>query len=47
MVDIITELARDGELLNADDLALMSGTIERHRIHFTKWKEVLKARVER
>ena len=42
MVNVVIELARDGslsELLYADDLVLMSETIEGLRNKFLKWKE--------
>ena len=35
VVDIVTEFAREGELLYADDIVMMSVSIERLR----KWKE--------
>ena len=43
VVDVVTEFAREGELselLYADDLFLMSETIEGLRNKFLKWKEV-------
>ena len=42
VVDVVTEFARDGalsELLYADELVLMSETIEGLRNKFSKWKE--------
>ena len=42
VVDVVTELAREGvlsELLYADDLVLMSETIDGLRTMFMKWKE--------
>ena len=42
MADVATEFAREGalsELLYADDLVLMSETIEGLRDKFLKWKE--------
>ena len=42
MEDVVTELTREGvlsELLYADDLVLMSETIERLRNSFLRWKE--------
>ena len=42
VVDVVTELAREGvlsKLLYADDLVLMSETIEELRNKFLKWKE--------
>ena len=47
MVDGITEFAREGalsELLYADDLVLMSGTIEGLRNKFMKWKEAFESK---
>ena len=44
VVDVVTEFARDGvlsELLYADDLVLMSETIEGLRNKFLRWKEAL------
>ena len=46
VVDVVTELARDGalsELLYADNLVLMSDTIEELRNKFLKWMEALRA----
>ena len=43
VVDVVTEFARVGalsELLYADDLVLMSETMEGHRNNFIKWKEL-------
>ena len=43
VVDVVTEFARESgisELLYADDLFLMSKTIEGHRNNILKWKEV-------
>ena len=42
VVDVVTEFAREGalgELLCADNLVLMSETIEGLRNKFLKWKE--------
>ena len=42
VVNVVTEFAREGalsELLYADDLVLMSVTIQGHRDEFLKWKE--------
>ena len=42
VVDVVTELAREGvfgELLYADDLVLMSETIDGLRNKFLRWKE--------
>ena len=42
MVDVVTELASEGvlcELLYADDLVLMSETIEGLRGRFLKWED--------
>ena len=42
VVDVVTEFSREGalsELLYADDLVLMSETIEGLRNKFLKWKE--------
>ena len=42
MIDVVTEFARDGalsELLHADDLVLMSETIEGLWNKFLGWKE--------
>ena len=47
MVDVITESAREGlmkEVLYADDLVLMSETIEKLREKFRKWKEAFKSK---
>ena len=47
MVDVVTELARKGvlqELLCADDLAVMSETIEGLRNKFIKRKEVFESK---
>ena len=47
MVDVVTELARDGglsELLYADDLDLMSETIEGLRDKFFQWKEAFESK---
>ena len=47
VVDVITELARKGalsELLYADDLVLMSETIERLINKFLKWKETFESK---
>ena len=44
MVDVATEFARDSalsELLYADDLDLMSETIEGHRDKFLEWKKAI------
>ena len=44
VVDFVTELARVlGGLLFADDLVLMSETIEGFSIKFRKWKEVFES----
>ena len=43
VVAVVTDLAREGvlsELLYADNLVLMSETIEGLRDKFSKWKEV-------
>ena len=43
MVDVVTEFAREdalSELLYADDLVLMSETMEGLRNKFLRWKEV-------
>ena len=48
VVDVVTEFATEGalsELLYADDLILMSETIEGHRNKFIKWKEALESKV--
>ena len=42
MMDVVTELARDGvlsDMLHADDLVLMSETIVGLRNKFLKWME--------
>ena len=47
MVDVVTQFAREGvlsELLYADDLVLMSETIEAHRNKFLKWKEAFESK---
>ena len=47
MVDVVTEFTRKGvlcHLLYADDLVLMSETIEGLRNKFLKWKEVFKSK---
>ena len=47
MVDVVTEFAREGalsELLYADDLILISETIEGHRNRSLKLKEVLESK---
>ena len=47
MVDVITEFAREGELselLYADDLVLISETIEGHRDKLLKWKEAIESK---
>ena len=47
MIDVVTSLAREGvlsELLHADDLVLMSETIEGLRNKFIKWKEALESK---
>ena len=46
VVDVVTELAREGaqsELQCADDLVLMSVTMEGHRNKFLKWKEAFES----
>ena len=46
VVDVVTELARESELnelLYADDLVLMSETIEGLRNKLLKWKEALES----
>ena len=46
VVDVVTEFAREGalsELLYADDLVMMSETIERLRNKFMKWKEAFES----
>ena len=48
MEDVVTELAREGvlcELLYADNLVLMSETIERLRNSFLRWKEAFECKV--
>ena len=47
VVDVVTEFAREGalsELLYADDLVLMSETIEGLRNKFLKWKEAFESK---
>ena len=47
VVDVVTELDREGalsELLYADDLVLMSETIEGLRNKFLKWKEAFESK---
>ena len=47
MVDIVAEFTREGELcelLYADDLVLMSETIEGLRNKFFKWKEAFESK---
>ena len=47
MVDVVTEFAREGaqsELLYADDLVLMSETIDGNRDKFIKWKEAFESK---
>ena len=47
VVDVVTELAREdalSELLYADDLVLMSETIEGFRNKFIKWKEAFESK---
>ena len=47
VVDVVTEFASVGvlsELLYADDLVLMSGTIEGLRNKFFKWKEAFESK---
>ena len=47
MVDVVTELARRrvlSELLYADDLVVMSETIDRLRNNFLKWKEAFESK---
>ena len=47
VVDVVTEFAREGvfsELLYADDLVLMSETIEGLRNKFIKWKEAFESK---
>ena len=46
VVDVVTEFAREGalrKLLYADDLVLMSETIEGLRNKFFKWKEAFES----
>ena len=46
-IDVVTEFARGcalSELLFADDLVLMSETIEGHRDSFLKWKEAFECK---
>ena len=48
VVDVVAYIAREGarsELLYADDLAMMSETIEGLRDKFLKWNEALRARI--
>ena len=47
MVDVVTEFARESapsELLYADDLVMMSETIEGLRNKFLKWKEAFESK---
>ena len=47
VVDVVTEFAREdalSELLYADDLVLMSETIEGLRDQFSKWKETFEGK---
>ena len=47
VVDAVTEFASEGapsELLYADDIVLMSKTIEEHRNKFLKWKDALESK---
>ena len=47
VVDVVTEFAREGELselLYADDLVLMSETIEGLRNKFLKWNDALESK---
>ena len=47
VVDVITEFARESalsELLHADDLVLMSETMEAMRYKFLKWKEAFESK---
>ena len=47
MVDVVTEFAREGalsELLYADDIVMMSETIEGLRDKFLKWKEAFESK---
>ena len=47
VVDVVTEFAREcalSELLYADDLVLMSETIERHGNKFLKWKDAFESK---
>ena len=47
VVDVVTEFAREGalsELLYADDLVLMSETIDGLRNKLIKWKEALESK---
>ena len=47
VVDVVTEFAREGvlsKLLYADDLVLMSETIERLRNKLLKWKEAFESK---
>ena len=46
VVDVVTEFAREGvlgELLYADDLVLMSKTMEGLRNKFLRWKETIES----
>ena len=48
VVDVFTEFTKEGalsELLSADDLVLMSETIEGQWNKFLKWKQALRTRV--
>ena len=47
VVDVVNKFVREGalsELLYADDLVLMSETIERLRGKFSKWKEAFESK---
>ena len=47
VVDVVTEFAREGalsELLYAEDLVLMSETIEGLRVMFLEWKEAFESK---
>ena len=47
VVDVVTERAREGlmhEMLYADDLVLMSETMEGLRVKFRKWKEAFESK---
>ena len=49
VVDVVTEFAREGvlsELLYANDLVLMSETIEGLGDKFLKWKDVFESRFD-